>query len=66
MALWHFHEPYKTLDLEAINEYPNKCPINLFNLLPNLDGNPLLAIPHVVELVRAISFLNAKHEDVSL
>ena len=48
MALWHFHEPYKALDLEAINEYPNKCPINQFDLLPNFDGNPFSVVPHDV------------------
>jgi hypothetical protein len=54
------------LDLEAIYGFPNKCPINQFKLLPNIDGNPLLVVPHVFEFVRAISFLSAQHEDVCL
>jgi hypothetical protein len=66
MALWCFHEAYKDLDLKVIDGYPNKCPINQFDILPNFDGNPLSVVPHVVEFVRAISILSEKHEDVSL
>jgi hypothetical protein len=66
MATWCFHEAYKALDLEAIEGYPNKCPINQFDLLPNFDGNPLSVVLHVVEFVRTISFLSVQHEDVCL
>jgi hypothetical protein len=66
MALWRFHEAYKALDLEVIDGYPNKCPMNQFDLLPKFDGNPLSVVAHIVEFVRSISILSAQHEDVCL
>jgi len=66
MDLWHFHETYKALDFESIDKYPNKCLINQFDVLPKFDGNPLLAIAHVVEFMRCIYYENVLHEDVCL
>jgi hypothetical protein len=54
MALWHFHEAYKALDLESIDGYPNKCPINQFDVLPKFNGNPLSVVAHIVEFTRCI------------
>jgi hypothetical protein len=66
MALWCFHEAYKALDLEAIDGYPNKCPINQFDVLPKFDGNPLSVVAHIVEFTRCIYYVSVQHEDVCL
>jgi hypothetical protein len=66
MALWCFHEAYKALDLEAIDGYPNKCPVNQFDVLPKFNGNPLSVVAHVVEFTRCIYYGNVQHEDVCL
>jgi hypothetical protein len=66
MALWHFHEAYKALDLESIDGYPNKCLMNQFDLLPKFDGNPLSVVAHIVEFFKGISILGAQHDDVCL
>jgi hypothetical protein len=54
------------LDIEDIDGYPNKCPVNQFDLLPNFDGSPLSVVEHVVEYSRCIRILGAQHEDVCL
>jgi hypothetical protein len=63
--VWRFHEAYKALDLKAIDGYPNKCPINQFDVLPKFNGNPLLAIARIVEFTRCIYYENVQHEYVS-
>ena len=66
MALWKFHEAYKALDIKYIDGYPNKCPINQFDVLPNFDGHPLSVIAHIVEFARCIYYVSVLHEDVFL
>jgi hypothetical protein len=66
MALWKFHEAYTALDIEAIDGYPKKFPMNQFFLLQKFDGNPMSIVAHIVEFVRSISILSAQHEDVCL
>jgi hypothetical protein len=64
MALWLFHEAYKSMDLKSIDRYPNKCSINKFNPIPKFNGNPLSSVEHIVEYSRCIRILSAQHEDV--
>ena len=66
IALWHFHEAYKALDLEAIDEYPKKCLINQFDVIPKFDGNPLSIVAHIFEFTRCIYYANVLHEYVFL
>jgi hypothetical protein len=66
MDQWNFHEAYKALDIKFIDGYPNKCPINQFDVLPKFDGNLLSVIAHIVDFTICIYYVNVLHEDVCL
>jgi hypothetical protein len=66
MALWFFHESYKALDVETVDGYLKKFPINQLDVIPKFNGNPCSVVAHIVEFTRCIYYENAQHEDIFL
>jgi hypothetical protein len=44
--------------------YPNHCPTEWRENCPKFDGDPALAVTHVVNYMKYVSSLNVLHEDV--
>jgi hypothetical protein len=66
MAPWEFHEQYATIDVKGVPGYPNHYSLEWLEDLPKYDGDPSLAIPHIVNFLRYISEINVTHEDVMM
>jgi hypothetical protein len=64
MALWHFHEVYKALDVEFVYWYPNKCPLGWWEDFLNFDGDPSSAIVHVVIFSKYTFEMDVIHDNV--
>jgi hypothetical protein len=64
MALWHFCEAYKALDVEFVYGYPNKCPPRWWEDYPKFDGDPTSSIVHVAKNFKYTSELDVIHDDV--
>jgi hypothetical protein len=64
MSLWHFHETYKSLDVDFIYFYPNKCSMRWLDNIPKFDGDPFSSVAHIVEFTEFILCLGIEHEYV--
>jgi hypothetical protein len=49
MDLWEIHEVYKYFNVEAIYWYLNKYPLGWWEDFSKFDGDPSLAITHIVK-----------------
>jgi hypothetical protein len=61
---WAFHKVYPSLDVQNIPGYPNLFPAGWRENCPKFDGDPTLAVTHVVNYMRYASSINVMHEDV--
>jgi hypothetical protein len=61
---WAFHNVYPSFDVQNVPGYPNHCPTEWRASCPKFDGDPALAVTHVVNYMKYASSLNVLHEDV--
>jgi hypothetical protein len=61
---WAFHKVYPSLDVQNIPGYSNLFPAGWRENCPKFDGDPTLAVTHVVNYMRYASSINVMHEDV--
>jgi hypothetical protein len=60
---WEFHKVYPSFDVQDILGYPNHCPMKWRENFPKFDGDPALAVTHVMNYMKYSLSLNALHED---
>jgi hypothetical protein len=53
-------------DVKGFLGYPNHYSLEWLDDLPIYDGDPSLAIPHIMNFLRYISKINVTHEDVMM
>jgi hypothetical protein len=63
---WEFHNVYPYFYVQNILGYPNHCYAEWRENFPKLDGDPALAVTHVVEYMKYASSLNVLHEYVMM
>jgi hypothetical protein len=63
---WAFHKVYPSIDVKNIPGYPNHFSMEWRESFPKFNGDPALAITHVVNYMKYVSRLNVLHEDVSM
>jgi hypothetical protein len=61
---WEFHKVYPSLDVQNIPGYPNHFSIEWRENFPKFNGDPALAVTHVMNYMKYASSLNVLHEDV--
>jgi hypothetical protein len=61
---WEFHKVYPSFDVQDIPGYPNHCSPKWRESCPKFDGDPALAVTHVMNYMKYASSLNVLHEDV--
>jgi hypothetical protein len=61
---WASHKVYPFFDVHDIPRYPNHCSLEWRACCPKFDGDPALAVTHVVNDMKYASNLNVLHEDV--
>jgi hypothetical protein len=61
---WAFHKLCPYLDIQNIPGYPNHCYLEWWASCPKFNGDPVLAVTHVVNYMKYDSSLNVLHEDV--
>jgi hypothetical protein len=61
---WAFHKAYPSFDVQDIPRYPNHCSSEWRESCPKFDGDPTLAITHVMNYMKYALSLNVLHEDV--
>jgi hypothetical protein len=68
MASWDspyaFHKVYPSFDFHDIPGYPNHCSMEWRTSCPKFNGDPALAVTHVVNYMNYASILVVLHEDV--
>jgi hypothetical protein len=64
MAPWELHEMFPSLDIKNVSGYPNHFSLDWGDNCPKFDGDPSLAITHVVKFLKYTSEINVIHEDV--
>jgi hypothetical protein len=55
---------YPSIDVQNIPGYPNHCSTEWRESFPKFNGDPTLAVTHVVNYMKYASSLNVLHEDV--
>jgi hypothetical protein len=55
---------FPSLDIEDILGYPNQFSLGWGNNYPKFDGDPSLAITHVVNFLKLFSNIDVTHQDV--
>jgi hypothetical protein len=61
---WEFHNVYPSLDVQNVPGYPNHFSTEWRENFPKFDGDPSLAVTHVVNYMKYALSLNVLHEDV--
>jgi hypothetical protein len=61
---WAFHMMHLSIDVQNITGDPNHCSIEWRENCPKFNGDPALAVTHVVNYMEYDSSLNVLHEDV--
>jgi hypothetical protein len=61
---WEFHKVDPSFDVQDIPGYPNYCSLEWRESCSKFDGDPALAVTHVVNYMKYASSLNVLHEDV--
>jgi hypothetical protein len=61
---WYLHKVYPSFDVQDIPGYPNHFPMEWRVNYPKFDGDPTLAVTHVVNYMKYASSLDVLHEDV--
>jgi hypothetical protein len=64
MEPWAFHKVYPSFDVHDIRGYPNHCSSRWRVSCPKFNGDPTLAVTHVMNYMRYASRLNVLHEYV--
>jgi hypothetical protein len=64
MAPWSLHEMFPSLDIKDVPRYPNHFSPDWGDNCPKFDGDPSLAIAHVVKVLKYVSEINVTHQDV--
>jgi hypothetical protein len=62
--MWHFHEEYKALDIEDVYWYSNKFLMDCLESIPKFDGDPSLALAHIVMFNQLILDFDCDQDDV--
>jgi hypothetical protein len=55
---WDFHKVYPYLDVQNIHGYPNHCSPEWRESFPKFNGNPALAVTHVINYMKYASSLD--------
>jgi hypothetical protein len=55
---------YPSLDVHNIPRYPNHCSADWRENFPKFNGDPALAVTHIMEYMKYASRLNVLYEDV--
>jgi hypothetical protein len=61
---WEFHKVYPSIDVQNIPGYPNHFSTEWRESFPKFNGDPTLAVTHVMNYMKYASSLNVLHEDV--
>jgi hypothetical protein len=59
-----FHKVYPSIYVKNIPRYPNHLPTKWRESCPKFNGDPTLAVTHVINYMKYASRLNVLHEDV--
>jgi hypothetical protein len=63
-AHWSLHRMFPSLDIKDILRYPNHFSPYWGNNCPKFDGDPSLAITHVVNFLKYVLDIDVTHKDV--
>jgi hypothetical protein len=61
---WTFHKLYLSIDVHNIPGYPNHFSMKWRASFPKFNGDPSLAVTHVINYMKYASSFNVRHEDV--